>query len=35
MERHRITQVSLERNIVEPVTSSTEPYTGGNTRKNK
>lgn len=35
MERHRITQVSLERNIVEPAKSSTDSYTGGNTRKNK
>jgi len=35
MERHRITQVSLERNIVAQVASSTEPYTEGKTPKNK
>jgi len=35
MERHRITQVSFEQNIVEQLTSSTKPYTKGKTPKNK
>jgi CBS domain containing-hemolysin-like protein len=35
MEKHRITQVSLERNIVEPVTLSTEPHAEGKILKNK
>lgn len=35
MERHRIIQVGLERNIIEQVTSSTEAYTKSKTPKNK
>ena len=35
MERHRITQVSFERIIVEQETSATEPNTEGNTPKNR
>jgi len=35
MERHRITQVSFERIIVEQETSATEPNTEDNTPKNK
>jgi CBS domain containing-hemolysin-like protein len=33
MEMHRITQVSFEQNIVDQVTSSTEPYTDDKTPK--
>ncbi|MFH2218714.1 MAG: hemolysin family protein [Pseudomonadota bacterium] len=33
MEMHRITQVGLERNVVEKVTSHSEPYTEGKTPK--